>query len=119
MLEATVFNNWFYGTTIESLQKDKINIGVFNPMGVRYLLEDSRLKVIPIWIISQDKDRLLRSLLREENPDCEEIVRRFIEDKKEFSDIDFSYSSIINNQDNIDETLTNIDYILENIDQND
>lgn len=119
MLEATVFNNWFYGTTIESLQKNKINIGVFNPMGVRYLLEDSRLKVIPIWIISQDKDRLLRSLLREENPDCEEIIRRFIEDKKEFSDIDFSYSSIINNQDNINKTLTNISYILENIDQND
>ena len=119
MLEATVFNNWFYGTSIESLQEDKVNIGIFNPAGIRCLLEDSRLKIVPIWIISKDKDRLLRSLLREENPDCEEIIRRFIVDKEEFSDIDFSYSSIINNQDNIDETLTNISYILENIDQND
>ena len=119
MLEATVFNNWFYGTSIESLQEDKVNIGIFNPAGIRCLLEDSRLKIVPIWIISKDKDRLLRSLLREENPNCEEIVRRFIVDKEEFSDIDFSYSSIINNQDNMDETLTNIGYILENIDQND
>ena len=31
MLEATCFNNWFYGTSYDSLSKSKINIGVFNP----------------------------------------------------------------------------------------
>ena len=33
MLEATSFNDWFYGTSIDELDKDKINIGVFNIHG--------------------------------------------------------------------------------------
>lgn len=37
MLEATEFNDWHYGTDRESLTIDKINIGVFNPEGVRCL----------------------------------------------------------------------------------
>ena len=37
MLEATNFNNWFYGTSIDSLNKDKINVGVFNPAGINCL----------------------------------------------------------------------------------
>ena len=37
MLEATVFNNWCYGTSTKNLDEDALNIGVFNPEGVEIL----------------------------------------------------------------------------------
>ena len=91
MLEATSFNNWFYGTTIESLNKDKINIGIFNIQAIEVLLEDPRLHIIPILISSGKKTRLLRNLQREERPNCEEICRRFLADEKDFLNIPFRY----------------------------
>ena len=90
MLEATSFRGWFYGTRIDSLDKDKINIGVFNLEGIKCLLEDSRLEILPIHIIVPDKIRLIRSLNREKNPDCKEICRRFLSDEKDFEEqLDF------------------------------
>mgnify|MGYP003305697277 FL=1 len=35
MLEATSFNDWFYGTSYDALRSDCPNIGVFNPDGIR------------------------------------------------------------------------------------
>jgi hypothetical protein len=71
MLEATCFNvvgdNWFYGTSIDDLTLDKINVGVFNPTAIEALVQDNRLKVLPIYISCVDKVRLLRQLEREEN----------------------------------------------------
>ena len=87
-MEATEFNNWFYGTPINSLVKDKINIGVFNPAGVEALLEDSRLNVTVVRVNCSEKTRLMRCLSREENPNCEEICRRYFADKKDFSTMD-------------------------------
>lgn len=91
MLEATSFHNWFYGTPIEALDENKINVGVFNIQGIECLLKDDRLDIIPIYIACEDKLRLQRSLDREINPDCEEICRRFLTDKKDFEDISFEY----------------------------
>lgn len=99
MLEATSFNDWFYGTPIEGLQEDKINIGVFNPAGISALLADSRLAVLPVYVYASDKTRLLRSLNREGNPDCREICRRFFADEQDFSDWDFSALTINNEKD--------------------
>jgi len=91
ILEATSFRGWFYGTPIESLNLDKINIGVFNINGIECLISDSRLDILPIYIMAPDKIRLIRNLSRENNPDCEEICRRFFTDKQDFEDIPFDY----------------------------
>ena len=91
MLEATCFNDWFYGTAIEELECNKINIGVFNVEGIRCLISDSRLDVIPIYITASPKTRLMRALKREDNPDCHEICRRFLADEQDFADLDFDY----------------------------
>lgn len=91
MLEATSFRDWFYGTPLEALKEDKINVGVFNIQGIECLLKDQRLEVYPIFIACEDKIRLLRSLKRETNPDCEEICRRFLTDLKDFETIPFEY----------------------------
>lgn len=96
MLEATEFRDWFYGTTLESLSKDKINIGVFNPAGVEALLEDSRLDVAVFEVVAPDKQRLMRYLNREENPDCAEMCRRYFTDEKDFADLDFDRYQIDN-----------------------
>ena len=91
MLEAVEFNNWFYGTAIDALRADKINIGVFNPAGVEALLQDPRLEVDVVRVMCDDKTRLQRALDREEVPDCSEICRRFMADQKDFSALNFDY----------------------------
>ena len=65
MLEATSFNDWFYGTSIDELKENTINVGVFNIEGVSCLLEDSRLEVLPVYIQCYDRERLYRNLKRE------------------------------------------------------
>ena len=89
MLEATEFRNWFYGTPLESLSVEKINIGVFNIAGIEALMEDNRLEIYPVLVYAPDKIRLLRQLNREERPDCDEICRRFQTDANDFLEIDF------------------------------
>lgn len=96
MLEATSFNDWFYGTAIDELDIEKINIGVFNINGIECLLEDSRIDIIPVYVAVSDKTRLIRALNREANPNCEEICRRFQADKKDFSLLDFNFHIIKN-----------------------
>ena len=96
MLEATSFRNWFYGTPIESLDENKINIGVFNIQGIENLLKDDRLEVLPVFVACEDKLRLQRCLNRESNPDCEEICRRFLTDAQDFEDIPFKYHIFYN-----------------------
>ncbi len=96
MLEATSFRGWFYGTALDSLNQEQINIGVFNIAGISALLEDFRLDVLPICIDAPDKVRLIRSLNREENPDCAEICRRFQTDEADFRAIDFDYEIVEN-----------------------
>lgn len=97
MLEATSFREWFYGTALDQLDPDKINIGVFNITGVECILNDSRLDVVPVWIHASDRTRLRRSLDREDNPDCKEICRRFLADEKDFDEMDdFDYFGWIN-----------------------
>lgn len=84
MLEATVFNNWCYGTSTKNLDKNAINLGVFNPEGVEILRGYDNIDLIVIYIVADDKVRLLRQLNREEHPDCNEIIRRFGTDKQDF-----------------------------------
>lgn len=97
-LETTEFRGWYYGTSIEALNENKINIGVFNPSGVKNIIENFNYKIItlPILIATDNKTRLLRSLNREDFPDCTEICRRFLADEKDFKNLDFSYSIYYN-----------------------
>lgn len=101
MLEHTCFNNWYYGTYINELQKGKINVGVFNPQGIRSLLSHSdTIDILPVWIQAGEKERLLRSLNREQNPDCTEVCRRFLADQKDFANIEFEHEIFLNDKEN-------------------
>ena len=91
MLEATVFNDWCYGTSIDSLSTSGINIGVFNPEGCEALRQNENITLCLIYVEAADKTRLLRSLNREKNPDCHEIVRRFNADEMDFCEEEIEY----------------------------
>ena len=96
MLEATYFNDQFYGTSYESLRSDAINVGVFNPTGIESLLTHKDVEVEIFYIEASAKTRLIRQLNRENNPDVEEIIRRYKADEEDFFELNFSYKIIPN-----------------------
>lgn len=109
MLEATIFNDWCYGTDISALVDDKINIGIFNPEGIENLMLSSKINLKVFYIFASPKERLLRQLNREKNPNVDEIIRRFNADKKDFSFLDFPHISLSNNY--IEDLVVNVNTI--------
>lgn len=97
MLEASCFNDWFYGTGYESLRSDCYNIGVFNPEGIESLLSHPGVAVDVYYVRASDKNRLLRQLNRETDPDVHEIIRRFKADMIDFEELEFKHSDLPNN----------------------
>jgi len=96
MLEASCFNNWFYGTSSDSLLKDKVNIGVYNPEGIESLILHKDIELYVFLIEASDKVRLIRQLKREKNPDIEEIFRRYKTDRADFADLQFHHNVLKN-----------------------
>ena len=94
MIEASTFNDWYYGTNLNDLDPGSTNIGVFNPTGIEILSEDPRIDLTVFYIVATDKNRLLRQLNREDNPDVNEIIRRFSADAKDFNHFE-SFADII------------------------
>ena len=88
MLESTIFNGWYYGTMKSSLSIEKVNIGVFNPSGVYSLMQDPEIDLTVYYLRAPAKVRLLRQLNREENPDVQEIIRRFSADDTDFQNVE-------------------------------
>lgn len=86
------YNNWIYAIAKESIKNDKINVGIFNTYWMKKLFEDNdeHFDLMAIEVSASDKDRLMRSLRREKNPDCNEICRRFLADKQDFNDVEFN-----------------------------
>ena len=111
LLEATTFRGWQYGTPLEALDQNKINIGVFNGQGIQQLMQcnySDRIVCLPIYIKAYDKLRLIRQLNREIDPDCLEICRRFQADKEDFLNLPFSYYIIENNNYEIQPVLDDL-----------
>lgn len=97
MLEASTFRDWFYGTAYESLRSDCVNIGVFNPDSIESLMSHGDIELDIYYITATDKERMLRQLNREKEPDVHEIVRRFKADWMDFDVLDFDYTELPNN----------------------
>lgn len=95
MLEATIFNDWCYGTMISSLQENTINVGVFNPAGIEALCADPRVEVFIYFLKVPPKIRLIRQLNREDNPNIDEIIRRYKADQEDFNNLDFGSNNPI------------------------
>lgn len=85
-LETASFNGWHYGTRYEDLDPNNINVGVFNPTGLKSLAAQDDINLIIAYVKASDKTRLLRQLNREKEPNVHEIVRRFYTDEADFQD---------------------------------
>ena len=107
-LEFTEFKGWYYGTPMTELKENRINIGVFNITGINTILKNKHVECMPIYIKTLPKIRLLRQLQRENNPNCDEIIRRYSTDQKDFSNIPFTYYIIENNYDEINMVVKEI-----------
>ena len=92
-LETASFNGWHYGTRYEDLDPDRINVGVFNPTGLKSLAAHDDIYLTICYVKASDKTRLLRQLNREEEPNVKEIIRRFATDEADFID-DKSFISL-------------------------
>lgn len=87
MVEVAEFNNWFYGTIFDSYDINKINIGIFDPTRLDILLSNKNIDATVFYITAKDNQRLIRQLSREDDPDVEEILRRYKTDNIDFADI--------------------------------
>lgn len=90
MLNTQEFRGWFYGLSKEELVKNKINLLPMSNEMVMQMKEENNSKydLKIVYIHTFDKPRLSHILVRENNPDCKEVCRRFLTD----------YDDYINNQ---------------------
>ena len=50
MREHSEFNNWFYGSAIDTLKRDKINIGVYDIRRIQQIIKNENIECYPIYI---------------------------------------------------------------------
>lgn len=96
MLEHTTFRDWYYGTSYDSLDANKVNIGVFNPAGAKQLQQRTDIDLTIVRVRAFAKTRLLRQLNREEHPDVNEIIRRYIADQNDFQHFNLPSVEVLN-----------------------
>lgn len=98
----TIDAKWAYGTNIQQLNDEKINVVVLNYDAIEQIIENVGLNILFVFVDARDDIRLMRSIKREQNPNCSEICRRFLADSKinedEYKDTieeyDFNYINI-------------------------
>lgn len=112
MVEATDFREWFYGTEYRALKENTLNVGVFNPDGVRAMAEDKKINLLVIYVQVSDKTRLIRALSREAEPDIEEIFRRYKTDKEDFSELNFDYKIVSNENKEISDVVEEVQKVI-------
>lgn len=88
------YNGWAYAIPQDEIIEGKNNLIVSNSYWAlkinKYQPEGWDIKTLYLDI--SDKERLLRSLTREKNPDCKEICRRFLADEDDWDHFLYNYS---------------------------
>ena len=97
MIEAATYNGWGYGSSLDSYSDDKVNIIALDSFRLDSLLQNTKeFEIICLYVKASDKTRLLRQLKRENEPNIDEIIRRYQADKKDYNFIPFTYHSLKN-----------------------
>lgn len=110
---ASRFKGWHYGTQFSEFQDNKINIGIFAPLDIKILQQyPDEIELTIFYIEVSDKNRLLRSLNREDAPDVDEIIRRYQADAADFSDLEIEDLHLVFNNQDIEEAILAIDSVL-------
>lgn len=102
----SVYRGWYYGIEFQSFSTEKPNLVVLDIKQIQDLITNTSIDVTLFKIAASPKTRMLRQLNREQKPDVDEINRRYLADKEEYSKIDFNYIELQN------ETLEDADKAL-------
>lgn len=100
LLEKTQFRDWYYGTSIYDLVPEQWNIGIFSPEAIKQLVDNPFVNKLEVfYLYTDEKERIKRSLDREDNPDIEEILRRALADREDFAseNLTFCYRTLPSN----------------------
>ena len=74
-----------YGVTKDELLKSDNVLVILNPIGYKQVLKsDLRDKIISIHITCDNKTRLLRAINRETNVNIDEVIDRYVRDRRDF-----------------------------------
>ncbi len=96
MIEAAEIGGEMYGTCINSLDDNKINVGIFDPQGLEILFNIKDIKLLPFYIDTDERIRVRRLLDREISID--DIYKRLKEDRQLFDGIrNFPHIIILDN----------------------
>lgn len=90
------YRGWYYGINAGAVSTIKPNIVILDIQQIRDLLKKEEVDLTLFKITASPKTRMLRQLNREENPDVDEINRRYEADKIEYASIDFDYVELRN-----------------------
>jgi hypothetical protein len=97
--------NYIDNTSLNNLQQDKINIGIFYPCAIEILLKHSEYIVYPIYIETIDAaQRMYRALWAHKDDltwDC--VDKIYLNAIRDFSKTNFHYAKIDNSLEGIDE----------------
>jgi guanylate kinase len=98
MIEAAEIGGEMYGTCINSLDNNKINVGIFDPQGLEILFDIKDIKLLPFYINTDERIRVRRSLDR--GTSIDDIYKRLKEDRRLFDGIrNFPHIIILDNND--------------------
>lgn len=86
----SIYNQWYYGFSLGSFSREKINITCLDLQQYDSLKDNSLFYIIPVILEVDGKERLLRQLNREQDPNVDEIVRRYIADELEYKNFDLT-----------------------------
>lgn len=84
-LEYCQFRGWYYGTEKTEISTENVNVGIFNPAGMKALAQwQDKYTIVPIYCVSTLTERIRRSIKRDGFKI--EILRRAFTDWKDFLD---------------------------------
>ena len=117
MIEADDFNGEVYGTAINSLVENKINLGVFTPEGIEILTSINELEVLPVYLEVSDRERIKRVLDRDTEATIDSIYERYKQDRQEFDGVELipDLLSIDNTDEDISSIVNTIKLLAENM----
>ena len=82
LAERTCFNGWHYSLTVAEVEDG--GVVVIEPNGLRQIIERvGRENVFVVYLTLSDKARLVRSLVARDDNDVDEVIRRFLADRKD------------------------------------
>lgn len=99
LLDCNCFNNWFYFTPYDALDEHKANLIVTSPQGALQIqTKEKNAKVF--YVSCPSATRIERFYKRENNPDVDEIKRRFKSDEEDFKKLlpAIKYETLVNAQ---------------------